>query len=100
MITPETFAAIAGQVFNADMLPYGSPVPTAPILALPNAPLWAGVETVEYLTYSHATHSVSVQTSAGEFDRESVDTDPSTLARAMSAACVRIEAALTALIAV
>lgn len=100
MITPETFAAIASQVFSADMLPYGSPVPTAPILALPSEPIWAGSHTVEYVTYSAAAHTVSVQTSAGEFDRDSSDTDNDTLTRAMSVACKRIEAALTALIAV
>lgn len=98
MITPETLAAIAGQVFSTDMIPYGSPVPTAPILALPSEPIWVGSHTVEYVTYSAASHAVSVQTSAGEFDRES--SDPDTLTRAMSAACKRIEATLTALIAV
>lgn len=93
-----TLAAIAGQVLSAEFIPYASPVATAPLLAVPDEPLWVGGEyTVEYVMYSTATHSVTVQTSAGEFGSDVDDTDQ--LSRVLSAACKRMEAALAALIA-
>lgn len=90
-----TLAAIAGQVLSAEFIPYASPVPAAPLLAVPNEPLWVGKHTIEYVMYSVATQSVTVQTSAGEFSRESDDAD--TLSRSLSAACNRMESALAAL---
>ena len=92
-----TLAAIAGQVLSAEFIPYASPVATAPLLAVPDEPLWLGEYTVEYVMYSHVNHSVSVQTSVGEYDRDS-DGD-SQLSRVLSGACKRMEAALAALIA-
>lgn len=92
-----TLAAIAGQVLSAEFIPYASPVATAPLLALPNDPLWIGGQhTVEYVMYSSATHSVTVQTSAGEFGSDTDDSDQ--LSRVLSAACKRMEAALAALL--
>lgn len=91
-----TLSAIAGQVLSAEFLPYASPVATAPLLAVPNEPLWIGGQyTVEYVMYSAATHSVTVQTSVGEYDRDS-DGD-SQLSHVLSSACKRMEAALAAL---
>ena len=93
-----TLAAIAGQVLSAEFIPYSSPIATAPLLAVPNEPLWIGGQyTVEYVMYSPATHSVTVQTSVGEYDRGS--DDDSQLSRVLSAACKRMESALAALIA-
>lgn len=92
-----TLAAIAGQVLSAEFIPYTSPVATAPLLAVPNEPLWIGGQhTVEYVMYSSATHSVSVQTSAGEFGSDVDDNDH--LPRVLSTACKRMESALAALI--
>lgn len=93
-----TFAAIAGQVLSAEFIPYASPVATAPLLAVPNEPLWInGQYTIEYVMYSTATHSVTVQTSAGEFGSDVDDSDQ--LSRVLSTACKRMESALAALIA-
>ena len=92
-----TLSAIAGQVLSAEFLPYVSPAATAPLLAVPNEPLWIGGQyTVDYVMYSTATHSVTVQTSAGEYGSDVDDNDQ--LSRVLSAACKRIEAALVALV--
>lgn len=92
-----TLAAIAGQVLSAEFIPYASPVAAAPLLAVPDEPLWMGEYTVEYVMYSAATHSVTVQTSVGEYDRDS-DGD-SQLSSVLSTACKRMESALAALLA-
>lgn len=91
-----TFAAIAGHVLSSGFTPYASPVASAPLLAVPDEPLWIGGEyTVEYVMYYAATHSVTVQTSVGEYGGDVDDNDQ--LSRVLSAACSRMEAALAAL---
>lgn len=97
-LNPDTFAAIAGQVFNTEFIAYTATKPGYDVLAMIDAEVWLGGNArIEYATYNAMHNTVTIQCEGVTYDRDSDDTD--TVSRVLSASCNKIESIAGTLIA-
>lgn len=96
-VKPETFAAIVGQVLNAEFTAYTATKPGRDMLAMIEEEVWLGGNSLlEYATFNETHHMVTIRCESVNYDRDVTDTD--TLARTLVNACKRIESILADII--
>lgn len=97
-IKPDTFAAIVGQVFNANFTAYTTTKPGYDMLAMIDEEIWLGGNSLlEYATYNETHHTATIRCEGVSYDRDTTGTD--TLSRTLVSACKRIEAILADIVA-
>ena len=98
-VKPDTFAAIAGQVLNAEFTAYTATKPGYDMLAMIDEEVWLGGNALlEYATFNGTHHMVTIRCESVSYDRDVTDTD--TLSRTLANACKRIESILADIISV
>lgn len=98
-IKAESFAAIAGQVFDTEFIAYTTTAIGYDMLALPA--IWVhlgGKHVLEYVTFNEVSHRVEIRCDGMSFDNTPTDNEP--ISRVLADACKRIETTLATLIAV
>ena len=98
-VKPDTFAAIVGQVLNAEFTAYTATKPGCDMLAMIEEEIWLGGNALlEYATFNETHHMVTIRCESVTYDHDVTDTD--TLSRTLVNACKRIESILADIVSV